>query len=188
MSKRRVSLERLRDAFLIEKTLKPHKKTGELRIGSTLFRVPKAYLAPRVRVAVDPENPQTAFIKHTNSTLTPLPLAITLTKTPDPLPRTEPVGPLTPLLDVYRGRTLPQANPGFGLPEIYEALARVLSRPVPFTEQEAAAVSDWLGQWGPFDPNAFKSALDTVIYRLGKGRPLSQILAAMTALIKGGVQ
>jgi transposase InsO family protein len=188
ISKRRVSLERLRDAFLIEKMLKPHKKTGELRVGSTLFRVPKEYLTPKVRVAIDPEDPQTAFIKHTNSTLTPLPLAITTTKTPDQSPRTEPVGPLTPLLDAYRGRSLPQASAGFGLPEIYEALARVLSRPVPFTEQEAAAVSDWLGQWGPFDPDAFKSALDTVIHRLGKGRPLSQILAAMTALIKGGVK
>jgi transposase InsO family protein len=188
ISKRRVSLERLRDAFLIEKTLKPHKKTGELRVGSTLFRVPKEYLAPKVRVAIDPEDPQTAFIKHKNSTLTPLPLAITLTKTPDPLPRVEPVGPLTPLLDAYRGRSLPQASAGFGLPEIYEALARVLSRPVPFTDQEAAAVSDWLGQWGPFDPDAFHNALDTVIHRFGKGRPLSQILTAMTALIKGGVK
>ena len=187
ISKRRVSLERLRDAFLIEKTLKPHKKTGELRVGSTLFRVPKEYLAPKVRVAIDPEDPQTAFIKHTNSTLTPLPLAITLTKTPES-PRAEPVGPLTPLLDAYRGRSLPQASAGFGLPEIYEALARVLGRPVPFTEQEAATVSDWLGQWGPFAPDAFKSALDTVIHRLGKGRPLSQILAAMTALTKGGVK
>ena len=188
ISKRRVSLERLRDAFLIEKTLKPHKKTGELRVASTLFRVPKEYLAPKVRVAIDPEDPHTAFIKHTNSTLTPLPLAITTSKTPDPLQRTEPVGSLTPLLEAYRGRRLPQACAGFGLPEIYEALARVLSRPVPFTEQEAAAVSDWLGQWGPFDPHAFNSALDTVIHRLGKGRPLSQILAAMTALIQGGVK
>ena len=188
ISDRRVSLERLRDAFLIEKTLKPHKKTGELRVGSTLFRVPKEYLAPKLRVAIDPEDPKTAFIKHTNSTLTPLPLAITPTKTPDPLPRTEPVGSLTPLLDAYRGRSLPQASAGFGLPEIYEALARVLSRPVPFTEQEAAALSDWLGQWGPFDPHAFNSALDTIIYRLGQGRPLSQILTAMTDLIKGGVK
>jgi len=188
LSKRKVSLERLRDAFLIEKTLKPHKKTGELRIGSVLFRVPKEYLAPRVRVAIDPEDPQTAFIKHTNSTLTPLKPAITPTKTPEPLIRTEPVGSLTPLLDAYRGRSLPQARAGFGLPEIYEALARVLSRPVPFTEQEAAAVSDWLGQWGPFDPDAFNTALDTVIHRFGQGRPLSQILTAMTDIIKGGVK
>lgn len=188
ISGRRVSLERLRDAFLIEKTLKPHKKTGELRIGKTLFRVPKEYLAPNVRVAIDPEDPRTAFIKHPNSTLTSLPLAITLTKTPDPSPRVEPVGPLTPLLDAYRGRRLPQASAGFGLPEIYEKLACALDRPVPFTEQEAAAVSDWLGRYGPFAPETFQAALDAVILRLGKGRPLSQILAAMTALTQTGVK
>jgi transposase InsO family protein len=188
ISTRRVSLERLRDAFLIEKTLKPHKKTGELRIGSTLFRVPKEHLAPKARVAIDPEDPHTAFIKHPNSTLTPLPLAITPTKTPDPSPRIEPVGPLTPLLDAYRGRLLPQASAGFGLPEIYEKLACALNRPVPLTEQEAATVSDWLGRWGPFAPDAFQAALDTVIDRLGKGRPLSQILAAMAARTQRGVK
>ena len=188
ISDRKVSLERLRDAFLIEKTLKPHKKTGELRVGKTLFRVPKEYLAAKVTVAIDPEDPHTAFVKHTNSTLTPMPLAITPTKTTDNSKRVEPVGPLTPLLDAYRGRSLPQASAGFGLPEIYEALACALNRPVPFTEQEAAAVSDWLGRCGPFAPDAFQTALDTVIHRLGKGRPLAQILAAMAALTKGGVK
>jgi transposase InsO family protein len=188
LSDRRVSLERLRDAFLIEKTLKPHKKTGELRIGQTLLRVPKQYLASKVTVAIDSENPQTAFIKHKNNTLTPLPLAITPTKTTDTPPRVEPVGPLTPLLDAYRGRSLPQASAGFGLPEIYEAFSRALDRTVPFTEQEAAAVSDWLAQYGPFAPDAFQAALDTVIDRMGSGRPLSQILATMATLTKGGVQ
>ena len=188
ISDRKVSLERLRDAFLIEKPLKPHKKTGELRVGKTLFRVPKPYLAPKVRVAIDPEDPHTAFIKHKNSTLTPLPLAVTLTQTADHSPRVEPVGPLTPLLDAYRGRSLPQASAGFGLPEIYETFACALNRPVPFTEQEAATVSDWLGRYGPFAPDAFQAALDTVIHRLGKGRPLSQILAAMTALTRRGVK
>jgi transposase InsO family protein len=188
ISDRRVSLERLRDAFLIEKTLKPHKKTGELRIGKTLFRVPKAYLAPNVRVAIDPEDPHSAFIKHSNSTLTALVPAITPTQTADKSPRVEPVGPLTPLLDAYRGRRLPQASAGFGLPEIYEALAYALDRPVPFTEQEAAAVSDWLGRYGPFAPEPFQAALDAVIDRLGKGRPLSQILAAMAALTQRGVK
>jgi hypothetical protein len=95
---------------------------------------------------------------------------------------------LTPLLDAYRGRQLPQASAGFGLPEIYEAFALALKRPVPFTEQEAADVSDWLGRCGPFAPDAFQAALDKVIDRLGNGRPLSQILAALAALTKGGAK
>jgi transposase InsO family protein len=188
ISDRSVSLERLRDAFLIEKALRPHKKTGELRVSQTLFRVPKQYLAPKVQVAIDPENPHTVFIKQTNNSLTPLPLAITPTQPPGKSPRVEPVGSLTPLLDAYRGRRLPQASAGFGLPEIYEAFARALKRPVPFTEQEAADVSDWLGRCGPFAPEPFQAALDKVIDRLGNGRPLSQILAALSALTKGGVK
>ncbi len=188
ISDRSVSLERLRDVFLIEKTLTPHKKTAELRVGKTLFRVPKQYLRPKVRVAIDPEDPHTAFIKQTNNSLTPLPLAITPTQTPRQSARVEPVGSLTPLLDAYRGRLLPQASAGFGLPEIYEAFARALNRPVPFMEQEAADVSDWLGRCGPFAPEPFQAALDKVIDRLGNGRPLSQILAAMAALTKGGAK
>jgi hypothetical protein len=188
ISDRHVSLERLRDAFLIERTLRPHKKTGELRVGKTLFRVPKQYLAPKVLLAIDPEDPDTVFIKQKNNSLTPLPLAIAPTQPPRQSPRVEPVGSLTPLLDAYRGRQLPQASAGFGLPEIYEAFARVLNRPVPFTEQEAAVVSDWLRRCGPFDPVAFQAALDKVIDRLGNGRPLSQILTALAALTKGGVK
>lgn len=185
LSDRKVSLERLRDAFLMEKILTPHKKTGELRIGKTLFRVPKSYLASKVRVAIDPEDPNTAFLKHKNNTLTPLPLAIEYTKPPSPK-RVEPVGPLTPLLDAYRGRSLPQARSGFGLPEIYEALSAALDRPVPLTEQEAMTVSDWLKKCGPFAPLPFQTALDSIINRLGKGRPLSQILTALEDQIKRG--
>jgi hypothetical protein len=185
ISDRHVSLERLTDAFLMERTLRPHKKTGELRIGKTLFLVPKQYLAPKVLVAIDPEDSTTVFIKQPNGSLTSLPLAITPTRPPGQSPRVEPVGSLTPLLDAYRGRQLPQASAGFGLPEIYEAFARALNRPVPFTEQEAADVSDWLRQSGPFDPDAFQAALDKIIDRLGNGRPLSQILAALAALTKG---
>jgi transposase InsO family protein len=188
ISDRHVSLERLRDAFLIERTLRPHKKTGELRVGKTLFRIPKQYLAPKVLVAIDPEDPHTAFMKQANNSLTSLPLAIRPTQPPRQSPRIEPVGSLTPLLDAYRGRQLPQASAGFGLPEIYEAFSRVLNRPAPFTEQEAAVVSDWLRRCGPFDPVAFQAALDKVIARLGNGRPLSQILAALAALTKGGVK
>ena len=181
LSDRRVSLERLRDAFLIEKTLRPHKKSAELRIGKTLYRVPKQYLAPRVRVAIDPEKPDTAFIKHQDNTLTPLPLAIEPTKPAKSKREEEPVGALTPLLDAYRGRTLPQASPGFGLPEIYEAFSLMLNRLVPYTEQEAATVSDWLARCGPFDPYTFQATLEKTINRIGNGRPLSQILAALEA-------
>jgi len=189
ISERHVSLERLRDAFLIEKMLKPNKKTGELRVGkgNPLFRVPKEHFAVKVRVAIDPEDPNTAFIKCKGGTLLPLPLAIIPAGEPTPS-RHEPAGPLTPLLDEYRGRSLPLARPGFGLPEIYEAFSCVLKRPVPVTEQEAITVIEWLEKSGPFAPETFHAALDKTINRLGGGRPLSQILIALEAQTKKGVK
>jgi hypothetical protein len=90
-----------------------------------------------------------------------------------------PAGPLTRLVERLRGRVLPLASAAFGLPEIYEAFARLLCRDVPATEREAATVADWLARNGPFEPEAFQAALERVHARLGEGRPLSQILAAL---------
>jgi transposase InsO family protein len=190
ISDRRVSIERLRDAFLIEKMLKPHKKTGELRVGkgTPLFRVPIKHLAPRVCVAIDPATPDIAYIKCNSGTLLPLSPAIKPAGKPKTEKRREPVGSLTPLLDEYRGRSLPQARPGFGLPEIYEKFSSALNRPVPVTEQEAMSVIDWLERCGPFDPDAFYAALDQTINRIGSGRPLSQILTALEAQVKRGAK
>lgn len=190
MSQRKVSLERLRDAFLIEKKLKPHKKTGELNVGKEypLFRVPREHLSPKVYVAIDPENPDTAFIKCKNGHLVPLPPAIVHEEKKVAPRKNEPVGPLTPLLDEYRGRSLPQASAGFGLPEIYEAFSEVLMRPVPVTEKEAISVVEWLERCGPFSPDAFHAALLKTIERLGNGRPLSQIISVLETLTKRGVK
>jgi hypothetical protein len=91
----------------------------------------------------------------------------------------EPIGPLTPLLEQYRGRTLLQARGGFGLPEIYDAFARALGRPVPHTEAEATLVLEWLAHNGPFEPHAFTAALAKVLATLGTGRPLVQIISAL---------
>jgi hypothetical protein len=91
----------------------------------------------------------------------------------------EPVGALTPLLEQYRGRTLPQARGGFGLPEIYDAFAQAVGRPVPQTEAEATRILDWLRERGPFQPQAFAVALDKVRATLGSGRPLAQLIRAL---------
>ena len=179
VSSRSVSLERLRDAFLIERQLTPHRKTGELLIGKTLFRVPREHLKRKVQIAVDPENPDVAFIKLDRGRLEPLNLAIRPTRPKTTTSTREPVGSLTPILEAYRGRQLPLAHAGFGLPEIYQAFAETQKRMVPATEQEARAVSDWLARCGPFEPQAFHGALARVIKRLGQGRPLSQILIAL---------
>lgn len=183
ISDRTVSLERLRDAFLIKKKLSPHKKTGELRVGKMLFKVPRQHLRPKVKVAVDPQHPETTFLVLDDTHLLPLEPAIKIAETKPSVGRNEPIGSLTPILESYRGRLLPQASPGFGLPEIYQAFARVLDRPVPATEQEARLVSEWLSRCGPLEPNAFSHALDKTLKRLGHGRPLSHILIHLEQMV-----
>ena len=185
ISPRMVSLARLREAFLVETELKAHPATGEVRLGGTLFLVPKEHWRKgrRVRIGVDPEAPLAPFLVLGPGVYEPLapafaPPAACPPPAPSPTPA-EPVGPLTPLLEQYRGRTLPQARGGFGLPEIYEAFAQALGRPVPNTEAEASLVLDWLAQRGPFEPQDFAATLAKVRATLGSGRPLAQIIRAL---------
>jgi transposase InsO family protein len=188
MSPRLVTLARLREAFLIETELKAHPVTGEVRIGGTLYLVPKDVLrnGRHVRIGLDPENPQAPFLvlgPHRYEPLAPAlpPSAPAAPQAPAAAP--EPVGALTPLLEQYRGRTLPQASGGFGLPEIYEAFAQALARPVPQTEAEATWILDWLRERGPFQPEPFAAALEKVRAALGPGRPLAQLIRALDRLI-----
>jgi transposase InsO family protein len=181
MSPRLVTLARLREAFLIEENLKAHPITGEVRIAGTLFLVPRERLRKgrRVRIGRDPEAEHAAFLVLGPGLYEPLPPAFPRPAQPPTPAAAEPVGALTPLLEQYRGRTLPQARGGFGLPEIYDAFAQALGRPVPSTEAEAALVLDWLAQRGPFQPEPFATALAKVCAALGPGRPLAQILRAL---------
>jgi hypothetical protein len=184
LSKRLVSLERLREAFLIEKVIVPERKTGTIRIAGLLFRIPRGLWSPatKVRIAVDPEEPDKPYLVAKPGLLKEIEPALRktgLAPSSSGKERDEPIGSLTPLLERYRGRTLPQASPGFGLPEIYEAFSKILGRKVPETELEAAAVVGWLRENGPFDPKAFGQTLTKTIGRLGSGRPLTQILQAM---------
>lgn len=184
LSKRLVSLDRLREAFLIEKVLTIDKKDGTIRVKGSLFRVPRQFPAQReVRIAVDPEEPHMPYLLLKPGRLVPLKPAVheagAHTQLSAPAGRVEPVGSLTPLLEKYRGRTLPLARPGFGLPEIYQAFSHALGRQVPSTEAEASFIVEWLSQRGPFDATTFQLALDRPVQQMGAGRPLAQIITAL---------
>ena len=187
LSKRLISLERLREAFLVEKILTPHKKDGTIRANDRLFQVPRRLVLGaekrQIKVFIDPEYPQKPYIRLSHGGIEALkpafqPAGTSKTKPPEDH-QDEPVGSLTPLLERYRGRKLPQARPGFGLPEIYQAFSEALERQVPFTEHEAGLILDWLKRSGPFAPASFQSALASVLKRLGRGRPLAQIVSAL---------
>ena len=187
LSKRLVSLERIREAFLVEKLLSPHKKDGTIRVNERLFLVPRRLVLGaekrKIKIFIDPEYPQTPYIRLPHGGIEELKPAFKTAGTSKPKPpenhQEEPVGSLTPLLERYRGRKLPQANPGFGLPEIYQAFSEAMGRPVPLTEDEAVLILDWLKHFGPFDPKVFRSTLALVLKRLGRGRPLAQIVSAL---------
>jgi hypothetical protein len=155
-----------------------------------LFLVPAEALrrGRKVRIAVDPQEPDTPYLVRKHGVLQLLKPAVQEAgksrEKSKAKPRQEPAGSLTPLLHKYRGRTLPQAWPGFGLPEIYQAFTQALGRAVPNTEQEATTILDWLGQRGPFDPEAFRRALSKTLKRLGEGRPLGQVLEALNQRIR----
>lgn len=192
ISSRLVPLERLREAFLERRSLKPHRKDGTIRVKDRLFRVPARLLTGaktgKVAILIDPEHPGIPYVRLAQGGVEELQPAIKPAggSRRDTLhPRIEePIGSLTPLLEKYRGRTLPQARPGFGLPEIYAAFSRALGRAVPFTEQEAESILGWLKRSGPFDPECFQSALDSVLQRLGTGRPLARIVAELEKITR----
>lgn len=181
ISDRFVTLDRLREAFLEHKRLCPDTRTGTLRVNGILFRIPSPFCNHRhVELLIDPEEPSKPYLVLKPGKVEPLEPAVKKATVqddrPDPKHRSEPLGSLSPLLERYRGRTLPKAKAGFGLPEIYEALSQAMARSIPSTEAEATLILHWLSRSGPFDPTAFHAALAKSLRRLGTGRPLAQIL------------
>jgi hypothetical protein len=155
-----------------------HPKDRTVRIDGTLFRVPTRHRGRKARIAVDPEEPNRPFLVLEGGGREPLAPAVRVSHPSEP-PFANSVAPLAPLEERYRGRTLPLAMSGFGLPEIYEVFESALGRPVPDTEAEASLVSEWVLRHGPFDPQAFDAAVARVLARLGKGRPMAQVLRAL---------
>jgi putative transposase len=185
-SSRQVSLQRLHEAFLERHYLLPEMKTGNVRLRGNLFRIPSAYLLPRRKLhcAVDVTNTTVAYLVIDNTRLVKLEPAVRLAQqSPSSTSRPLPAGSLSPLLEMLRGRTLQQAAAGFGLPEVYHALAQVTGRQVPQTDSEAVMVADWLRRYGPFEPQAFDTALNNTVKMLGHGRALSSIIEQLTRLV-----
>jgi transposase InsO family protein len=188
ISKRTVSTDRLHQAFFKTTNQRPHPKTGTVRVNGHLWKVPSQYLIPRrqLRIAEDLLDPSKVYIIDAQGRPVILLPAVRIAIPPLPSPLQEyPAGSLSPLLEQYRGRTLPQAVEGFGLPEIYQHLASVVGRSVPDTETEATLILRWLKDNGPFEPQVFTAAVEATVKHLGPGRTLCQLLEELTRRIKG---
>ena len=176
LSERRVSLAVLQRAFFLEITTKAHPKTGEVNLPNGRFRVPGALAGQRQRFAYHPVHPQAVLLlpaggERVLEPFTTLPLA----SVPPQSPRRG-TGQLQKLLDIWVGHERPNAEPGFGLPELFAELGQLLGRTLPQSERDARTVLAFYRRHGPLAHSAFTAACERTRSALGAGRALSAYL------------
>jgi transposase InsO family protein len=188
-SSRTVPPARLVDAFREERRLTFHKVTGEIDLQGATWIVPgelRRRGERRVRFLLDPaaEAPPVVVDPRTGRAL---PLTRAAVRPGDAAPQPEPVrwgeGPLQTLYDAWRGQVRPQAEAGFGLPEIYALLTRAAGRHVPSSDAESAAVQRVWRAIGPLPRRATEKALAAIGDQLGAGRPIKAYLDALAARV-----
>jgi hypothetical protein len=178
LSPRQVSLAVLRRAFFLETTAKAHLKTGEVRLPNGSLRVPAPFAGQRHRFAYHPVHAGLAVLitgdgrEIALAPFTKQPLSAVAPQTPK-----RGTGQLQKLLDLWHGHERPNAQPGFGLPEVFAELATLLGRLVPASEHEARTVLGFYRKHGPLPRQPFLAACARTAQSLGTGRPLSAYLA-----------
>jgi hypothetical protein len=138
------------------------------------FRVPLASAGKRELFRYDPLRVAACVITADRREIELAPFA---TK---PLPETRSQsrgnGRLQRLLDSWRGQQRSNAEPAFGIPEVFKALGDALARPLPASEHDAREVQDFWRQHGPFAKDAFLTACRRAVANLGTHRPLDVLL------------
>mgnify|MGYP001556507308 FL=1 len=184
LSPRQVSLAVLRRAFFLETTAKAHPKTGEVRLPNGALRVPAPFAGQRHRFAYHPVHAGLAVLVTRDgreialAPFTKQPLSAVAPQTPK-----RGTGQLQKLLDRWHGHERPNAQPGFGLPEVFAALAHLLGRGVPACEREARTVLGFYRTHGPLPRQPFLAACARTAQSLGTDRPLSAYLADLARQI-----
>jgi hypothetical protein len=178
LSERRLSLGELARAFWVTTQAKSHTKTGEVKLGEALFRVPVSHAGKRCTFRYDVVHPGEAVLALADREIALKPFF------KKPLPPVRPreeerrgTGQLQKLLDKRRGHTRPNAQPGFGLPEVFAELSSLIGREVPADNQEAHTVLAFYHKHGPLPREPFREACHKSGRALGPGRPLSAYLA-----------
>jgi hypothetical protein len=183
VSPRQVPPTRLVEAFRQERKLKAHRKTGEVEIGQITYLVADELRGMRLTFLVDSAGEVEPLVVHPHSSVH-LPLRRAMIKPQDlPAPAAtverRGAGPLQALYDSWCGKVRPQAEPGFGLPELYALLARLCNRHVPGSDAEAALVQRIYHRHGPWRREATEEALRAVEAELGSRRPVRTYLDAL---------
>jgi transposase InsO family protein/transposase len=183
VSARTVSAQRLFEAFRQERWLRAHPKTGEVDLQGTTYLVPEALVGQRLCFRLDPD-PQVPPVVVHPQTEEDLPLRRAAVRPGDAAtpPPDEPrwgQGHLQALYDDWQGQVRPQAEAGFGLPEVLALCAEATGRHVPASDAEAARVARVYRALGPLPEKATRAAFANIVRTLGHGRPLATYLDAL---------
>jgi len=192
ISARAVPPTRLYEAFRQERRLKAHRKTGEVDIAGATYLVPDELRGQKLTFLVDPpgEVPPVVVEPHSGKErelrrAAIRPEDVAESQNEAAAERWGP-GALQTLYDSWRQagptrspKRRPQAEPGFGLPEIYALLGRAAGRHVPRSEREAALIQRVYRDAGPFGRAATEAALRGIAQQLGPGRPIKAYLDAL---------
>jgi hypothetical protein len=185
ISTRRVGADQLARAFKIATRAKSHPRTGQVTLPNGLFRVPARFAGKRCDFHYDPVNKDEAwlFIDDAHQ----IRLEPFIKKRPFDFQKTEEkrgTGQLQKLLDIWQGHRRPNAQPGFGLPEVFREFSRLLRRPVPIDQHEAAAIESFYRKNGPLPPEPFRQAIDKTADVLGANRALRAYLQYLERLVE----
>jgi len=174
-SGRQISRHDLHYAFYVEYTTTSDRKTGVAKLPNGQFRVPTAYAGKSCLFRYDRLRPGAVLITRDRRQLELEPFE---TK---PLPPVRPPkrgqGQLQKLVDSWRNRERPNAEPGFGLPEVFAAIKAIVGRSVPASDKEGNVISDFWSRFGPIQRVPFLKACECTGRDLGPNRPIAAYLA-----------
>ena len=174
LSEREISRHDLHYAFYVDYTARSEKKTGAVQLPNGRFQVPVAYAGKSSRFRYDRLRPCAVLITKDRRQLELGPFE---TKPLPPVkekPRGQ--GQLQKLVDSWRGRERPNAEPGFGLPEVFAAIKAIVGRSVPASDKEAKTILDFWNRHGPIRRDPFLKACEGTRRDLGPSRPIAAYL------------
>jgi len=187
VSERSVPPARLHEAFLQEKRKKAHRTTGEVELQGATWLVPDPLRGKRLLFLTDPSRAAPPLVVEPG-TERHLPLRRAEVRPEDLEPAAEPErwgrGPLQTIYDDWAGQRRPQAEPGFGLPELYALLGQAAGCVVPRSDREAALVQRFHRQHGPLPRAATEAAFASLSADLGPKRAIKSYLDALAARIR----
>ena len=185
ISPRRVSENDLAWAFRPIVEGKSHPKTGQLSLPTGLFRVPARYAGRKCNFRYDPVDKHIALLIAGDDQRIPLEPFVKKKAFPHQrLSEKRGTGQLQKILDRWQGKQRPNAQPGFGLPEVFRELSRLLAHRVPADEPEATLIEAFYRRSGPLPQEPFQEAIDKTSRALGPGRPLKAYLGHIERLIR----